>query len=166
MVQPLSAVVEPCDRALQAYGARPLRRAVASVIEDPLAEALLHGRLGPGQTAVVDCADDGSVTVRNPCLPPASLFPHPQCYAGCLEELLCCPAPAIVSQRYHQAPQRAMILVIQTWWKLAARKVTMTFLTQVTAEDTQTEASNIVYSNVAPSTKLKTLARQNVSANA
>jgi len=49
---------------LQAYGARPLRRAVTAIVEDPLAEALLHSRVTAGQTAVVDRAEDGTITVR------------------------------------------------------------------------------------------------------
>ena len=48
----------------QAYGARPLRRAVTAIVENPLAEALLHSRVTAGQTAVVDRADDGTITVR------------------------------------------------------------------------------------------------------
>jgi len=36
----------------QQYGARPLRRAITNLIEDPLAEALLEGRFEPGQTIV------------------------------------------------------------------------------------------------------------------
>ena len=49
---------------LQAYGARPLRRAVTAIVEDPLAEALLHRRVTAGQVAVVDRADDGLIVVR------------------------------------------------------------------------------------------------------
>jgi ATP-dependent Clp protease ATP-binding subunit ClpC len=45
----------------QAYGARPLRRAVTAIVEDPLAEALLHGRVMAGQIAVVDRLDSGTV---------------------------------------------------------------------------------------------------------
>ena len=37
---------------------------------------------------------------------------------------------------------------------------------QVRAEEKVTEASNIVFSNVAPTGKLKSLARKNVSLNA
>ena len=36
-----------------AYGARPLRRTIRAQVEDPLAELLLSGALGPGGTAVV-----------------------------------------------------------------------------------------------------------------
>jgi ATP-dependent Clp protease ATP-binding subunit ClpC len=40
------------------YGARPLRRIIQNLIEDPLAEALLEGRYKAGQTIVVDVEDD------------------------------------------------------------------------------------------------------------
>ncbi len=45
------------------YGARPLRRAVMRLLEDSLAEEFLSGRVKPGDSAVVDVAEDGSVTV-------------------------------------------------------------------------------------------------------
>ncbi|KAH1131442.1 hypothetical protein J1N35_002820 [Gossypium stocksii] len=38
----------------QTYGARPLRRAVTAIVEDPLSEALLAGNYSPGETAVID----------------------------------------------------------------------------------------------------------------
>ncbi|MBA0757160.1 hypothetical protein Gotri_020272 [Gossypium trilobum] len=38
----------------QTYGARPLRRAVTAIVEDPLSEALLAGTYSPGETAVID----------------------------------------------------------------------------------------------------------------
>jgi ATP-dependent Clp protease ATP-binding subunit ClpC len=40
------------------YGARPLRRIIQNLIEDPMAEALLEGRYKAGQTIVVDVEDD------------------------------------------------------------------------------------------------------------
>jgi ATP-dependent Clp protease ATP-binding subunit ClpC len=41
------------------FGARPMRRAIQNLIEDPLAEGLLHGRFQPGDTVLVDrVADD------------------------------------------------------------------------------------------------------------
>ncbi len=40
------------------YGARPLRRAVQRLLDDLLAEAILHGDLTPGELAFVDAADD------------------------------------------------------------------------------------------------------------
>ena len=42
-----------------AYGARPLRRAIQRLLEDPLAEALLMGRYKAGDVIKVDCAEDG-----------------------------------------------------------------------------------------------------------
>jgi ATP-dependent Clp protease ATP-binding subunit ClpA len=36
------------------FGARPMRRAIQNLIEDPLAEGLLHGRFQPGDIVLVD----------------------------------------------------------------------------------------------------------------
>ena len=44
------------------YGARPLKRAVQRLLENPLAEALLEGRFLPGDTVFVNCHDDGVIT--------------------------------------------------------------------------------------------------------
>ncbi len=55
------------------YGARPLRRAVMRLLEDSLAEEFLSGRLGEGDSAVVDVNDDKQVVIRKghpaPALP-------------------------------------------------------------------------------------------------
>jgi ATP-dependent Clp protease ATP-binding subunit ClpC len=40
------------------YGARPLRRIIQNLIEDPLAEGLLNSRFQPGTTVRVDVEDD------------------------------------------------------------------------------------------------------------
>ena len=40
------------------FGARPMRRAIQNLIEDPLAEGLLHGRFQPGDTVLVDRVGD------------------------------------------------------------------------------------------------------------
>jgi ATP-dependent Clp protease ATP-binding subunit ClpC len=40
------------------FGARPLRRIIQNLIEDPLAEGLLDNRFGPGTTVVVDVRED------------------------------------------------------------------------------------------------------------
>ncbi|MBQ2781198.1 MAG: ATP-dependent Clp protease ATP-binding subunit [Clostridia bacterium] len=40
------------------YGARPLRRAIQAQLEDALAEKLLSGQFGAGETVVVDVKDD------------------------------------------------------------------------------------------------------------
>ncbi len=49
--------------APQAYGARPLRRALAALLEDPLADALLMGLLPPGSTARADVDAAGTVVI-------------------------------------------------------------------------------------------------------
>jgi ATP-dependent Clp protease ATP-binding subunit ClpB len=41
------------------YGARPLKRAIQQRLENPLAEAVLAGEYGPGDTVKVDAGDDG-----------------------------------------------------------------------------------------------------------
>jgi len=46
------------------YGARPLRRVIQNMIEDPLAEALLVGRFTAGDTVVVDRAEDSGLTIE------------------------------------------------------------------------------------------------------
>jgi len=40
------------------YGARPLRRIIQNLIEDPLAEGLLNSRFVAGATVMVDVEDD------------------------------------------------------------------------------------------------------------
>jgi ATP-dependent Clp protease ATP-binding subunit ClpC len=40
------------------FGARPMRRAIQNLIEDPLAEGLLHGRFQPGDVVLVDRAGE------------------------------------------------------------------------------------------------------------
>ncbi|KKI99308.1 ATP-dependent Clp protease ATP-binding subunit [Prochlorothrix hollandica] len=46
------------------YGARPLRRAVMSLLEDGLAEAILSGQVKAGETALVDVNGEDQVTVQ------------------------------------------------------------------------------------------------------
>ena len=46
------------------YGARPLRRAVMRLLEDSLAEEFLSGRIGEGDSAVVDVDDSKQVVIR------------------------------------------------------------------------------------------------------
>lgn len=48
---------------LQAYGARPLRRAVANIIESALSDALLHQQIVSGDTARLECDATGQVFV-------------------------------------------------------------------------------------------------------
>ena len=45
------------------YGARPLKRAIQHLLENPLAERLLKGEFGPGDTIVVD-AENGEIVFR------------------------------------------------------------------------------------------------------
>jgi|TARA_B110000208_G_scaffold28724_1_gene37599 ATP-dependent Clp protease ATP-binding subunit ClpC len=45
------------------YGARPLRRAVMSLLEDNLANKFLHEPFKPGSTVVVDLDDEGKVKI-------------------------------------------------------------------------------------------------------
>ncbi len=45
------------------YGARPLKRAIQQRIENPLAQAILAGGLGPGDVVKVD-VDDGEIVFR------------------------------------------------------------------------------------------------------
>lgn len=47
------------------YGARPLRRAVTRIIENPISEALLAGGFKPGDTAMVDLDASGNTVVIN-----------------------------------------------------------------------------------------------------
>ncbi|MDJ0569325.1 MAG: ATP-dependent Clp protease ATP-binding subunit [Pleurocapsa sp. MO_192.B19] len=46
-----------------AYGARPLRRAIMRLLEDVLAEEILSGRLGEGDTATVDIDEENKVQI-------------------------------------------------------------------------------------------------------
>jgi ATP-dependent Clp protease ATP-binding subunit ClpC len=55
------------------YGARPLRRAVMRLLEDSLAEEFLSGRIGDGDSALVDVNDDKQVVIRKQATLPAEL---------------------------------------------------------------------------------------------
>ncbi len=46
------------------YGARPLRRVIQNLVEDPLAEALLLGRFTAGQTVLVDKSGDTGLSIE------------------------------------------------------------------------------------------------------
>ncbi len=48
------------------YGARPLRRAIQHGIEDQLADRMLEGAFGPGDTVIVDADEDQIVLRRQP----------------------------------------------------------------------------------------------------
>ncbi len=47
------------------YGARPLRRVIQNMIEDPLAEALLLGSFKAGDTVLVDRAEDSGLSIES-----------------------------------------------------------------------------------------------------
>ncbi len=48
-----------------AFGARPLKRAIQRMVQNPLALAVLEGRFLEGDTVVVDVGDDGHLTFTN-----------------------------------------------------------------------------------------------------
>jgi ATP-dependent Clp protease ATP-binding subunit ClpB len=48
------------------YGARPLKRAIQTGLENRLAEEILSGRFGPGDRIVVDAGGDGFEFRREP----------------------------------------------------------------------------------------------------
>src|ERR671935_47917 len=50
------------------FGARPMRRAIQNLIEDPLAEGLLHGRFQPGDVVLVDRSGDDLTLQTKPGL--------------------------------------------------------------------------------------------------
>jgi ATP-dependent Clp protease ATP-binding subunit ClpB len=45
----------------RAYGARPLKRAIQRLLQNPLAMAVLEGRFGEGDTVVVQATRDGEL---------------------------------------------------------------------------------------------------------
>ena len=46
------------------YGARPLRRAIQKLVEDPVAELLLKRELADGDTLMADASPDGLAFVK------------------------------------------------------------------------------------------------------
>ncbi|PSN16779.1 ATP-dependent Clp protease ATP-binding subunit ClpC, partial [filamentous cyanobacterium CCP5] len=55
----------------QRYGARPMRRAIARIIEDTLAEEILSGAIQDGDTVLLDLDEDGQLfasSEREPAL--------------------------------------------------------------------------------------------------
>ena len=65
----MSIVLSPSAKATvvkegsdAAYGARPLRRAIQTLIEDPLSEKVLSGEAHAGTVVQVDTAEDGTLT--------------------------------------------------------------------------------------------------------
>jgi ATP-dependent Clp protease ATP-binding subunit ClpC len=62
----------------QALGARPLRRTIQRMVEDPLAEKLLYKEFRAGETIIVDARDgeivfEGGAAVLPPDAPPVEL---------------------------------------------------------------------------------------------
>ena len=58
------------------YGARPLKRAIMRLVDDPLSDALLAGMLSEGDVARLDVAADGSLTpAGDPVVTVTSLKP-------------------------------------------------------------------------------------------
>jgi len=55
-----------------AYGARPLKRAIQRMLENPLALRLLEGEFAEGDTVRVDAADDGLVFEKARAAQPAA----------------------------------------------------------------------------------------------
>jgi ATP-dependent Clp protease ATP-binding subunit ClpC len=53
------------------FGARPLRRVIQDHVEDKLSDAILNGELNPGDTAVIDIADD-EIVVKSQSPVPAT----------------------------------------------------------------------------------------------
>ena len=71
---------------LQAYGARPLKRAVIRLVDDPLSDALLRETLKEGDTAYVDCDAAGQVRGVQGC------FAHTRGLAGVEHHAAACAA--------------------------------------------------------------------------
>ncbi|RKY15250.1 MAG: hypothetical protein DRQ55_19785, partial [Planctomycetota bacterium] len=46
------------------YGARPLRRVIQNLIEDPLAEALLVGTFKAGDSVRIDRSEDSGLSIE------------------------------------------------------------------------------------------------------
>jgi len=49
------------------FGARPLRRVIEHMVEDPLSEALLEGRFQSGETIQIDC-QNGEIVLNSVAL--------------------------------------------------------------------------------------------------
>ena len=48
------------------YGARPLKRAIQQQVENPLAQRILRGEFGPGDTVDISVADGGLLFGKGP----------------------------------------------------------------------------------------------------
>jgi ATP-dependent Clp protease ATP-binding subunit ClpC len=58
-----------------ALGARPLRRTIQRLVEDPLSEKLLYKEFRPGQTVLVDVRDGEIVFEGGALFPPQDVPP-------------------------------------------------------------------------------------------
>jgi ATP-dependent Clp protease ATP-binding subunit ClpB len=56
----------------RAFGARPLKRAIQRLLQNPLAMAVLEGRFGEGDTVVADLGRDGELTFERAGEPAAA----------------------------------------------------------------------------------------------
>jgi len=68
----LSVTPAAIDRLSEAgfdpvYGARPLKRAIQIHLENPLAQEILSGRFGPGDTIVADVREGEICFTSRPC---------------------------------------------------------------------------------------------------
>ena len=54
------------------FGARPLRRAIQSLIQDPLALKMLNGEVLPGDTVLVEAADGAMKFTKQEAPAPAA----------------------------------------------------------------------------------------------
>ena len=75
----LSLVVTDAARKLLAqrgwdpvYGARPLKRAIQRLVQDPLAMTLLEGKFSEGDTIQVDAKDEAFVFTKPSAAPVAA----------------------------------------------------------------------------------------------
>jgi ATP-dependent Clp protease ATP-binding subunit ClpC len=59
----------------QALGARPLRRTIQRLVEDPLSEKILHKEFRAGETVFVDATDDEIVFEHGPAIVPPDVPP-------------------------------------------------------------------------------------------
>ncbi|MGB7206430.1 MAG: ATP-dependent chaperone ClpB, partial [Anderseniella sp.] len=58
-----------------AYGARPLKRVIQKLVQDPLAEAILDGRIHDGETIAIDLGKEGLTFNGEPALSSATIIP-------------------------------------------------------------------------------------------
>ncbi|MBI3743917.1 MAG: ATP-dependent Clp protease ATP-binding subunit, partial [Chloroflexi bacterium] len=64
-----------------AFGARPLRRTIQNLVEDPLSDSLLRGGYAPGDIVILDAAD-GEIVLGKEKAPPPPPPPAPEAAAA------------------------------------------------------------------------------------